>query len=585
MEKLGFLLGQYATLALVVAASWGWGETSLRLLKIDREPAVRLGTPLSIALGLGIGICVLQWLAIAGHLTPLFISTLIAAGLVLAVWRFPWRQAPAHPTAWRVQWQAMPAADRWAMTALTVVLLSTLTAPLTPPTQWDELMYHLPHAQQWASSSHLTINEWLRYPRFPYNFDLLYAAALAFGNDVMPHLLHALAGWLTAWLVYRLGVQHLDRLTGCVAASLWVLLASIEFTRAYVEMGVTLFVLVAAVSYQQWRTSDDRCWLLPCAFALGLAVGSKYQALTVLPLFALGLIWNDRRPTSWLMVAATLLVPCVYWYGRNALQTGDPFSPMGGRLFGFSDWNAHDYQAQFEDLHLARGLPAWPLWPSLIVPFIPALRTTPAVRRAGIMAGYMVLVWAVTVPYPRYLMSAYPVLALLSAAACVHLLRTVPSVLPLFRRQVVVRIAAALLLLYLALMATAEIVRYWKRISPTVEARTALLTQRVPGYALWTHLRAHPVGRIYQIGNEDSLFYAPQPVWGEIFGPWRYRDYAFLPPSELHRKLKAEKFDALVIHTDRFPQLPAQPEFNRYFEGVWTDGPVKLYKLKSEPTP
>lgn len=585
MEKLGFLLREYAALALVVAACWGWGEASLRLLKIDRDPSTRLGAPLTIALGLGIGLCVLQWLAIAGHLTSVFISTLIAAGLLLAAWQLRWQRARASLAAWQGRWQAMPVADRWGLVALTAVLLSTLTAPLAPPTQWDELMYHLPHAQQWANSGRLTLNEWLRYPRFPYNFDLLYAAALVFGNDVLPHLLHALAGWLTAWLVYRLGVQHLDRLTACFAASLWLLLASTEFTRAYVEMGVTLFVLVAAVSYQQWRASDDRRWLLPCAFALGLAVGSKYQALTVLPLFALGLIWNDRRPTSWLLAAATLLVPCVYWYGRNALQTGDPFSPMGGRLFGFSDWNAYDYQAQFEDLRLARGLPAWPLWPALIVPFIAALRRASAVRRAGIMAGYMVLVWAVSVPYPRYLMPAYPVLALLSAAACVHLLRLVPSAFPLFRRHAIVRTAAGLLLVYLALMATAEIVRYWKRISPTVEARTALLTQRVPGYALWTHLRTHPVGRVYQIGNEDSLFYAPQPVWGEIFGPWRYRDYASLSPSELHRKLKAENFDALVIHTDRFPQLSAQPEFDRYFEGVWTAGPVKLYKLRLEPTP
>ncbi|MFZ3120491.1 MAG: glycosyltransferase family 39 protein [Variovorax sp.] len=585
MAKLGFLLGQYATLALVAAACWGWGETSLRLLKIDRDPATRLGAPLSVALGLGIGICVVQWLAIAGQLTALFVSALIAAGLLLAAGQFRWRSGRPSLATWRGRWQAMPVFDRWGMAALAAVLLSTLTAPLAPPTQWDELMYHLPHAQQWANSGRLTINEWLRYPRFPYNFDLLYAAALVFGNDVPPHLLHALAGWLTAWLVYRLGMQHLGRLTACVAASLWLLLASEEFTRAYVEMGVTLFVFVAAVSYQQWRATDDRRWLLPCAFALGLAVGSKYQALTVLPLFALGLAWNDRRPTSWLLVAATLLVPCVYWYGRNALLTGDPFSPMGGRVFGFSDWNIYDYQAQFEDLRLARGLPAWPLWPALVVPFIPAFRRNPPVRRASLMAGYMVLVWAISVPYPRYLMPAYPVLALLSAAGCLHLLRLVPSVLPLFRRRAIVATAAGLLLLYLALMATAEIVRYWKRISPSPEARTALLTKRVPGYALWTHLRTHPVGRIYQIGNEDALFYAPQPVWGEIFGPWRYRDYAFLSASELHRKLMAEKFDALVIHTDRFPQLTAQPDFDRYFERVWADGPVKLYKLKPEVAP
>ncbi|MGJ7487605.1 ArnT family glycosyltransferase [Variovorax sp. LT2P21] len=585
MNKLGFLLGQYSAIALVAAACWGWGEALLHRLKIDRDPFSRIGAPLAIALGLGIGICVLQGLAIAGQLTVLCVSALIATGVLLGAWQaFASRTVLRRPS-WRAQWQATPASERWGLAALAVVLLSTLTTPLSPPTQWDELMYHLPHARQWAESGHLTVNEWLRYPWFPYDFDLLYAAALLFDNDVLPHLLHALAGWLVAWLIYRLAVQHLDRLTACVAASLWVLLAAEEFARAYIDMGVALFVLVAGIAYQAWRSTDDRRWLLPCAFALGLAVGSKYQALTLLPLFAVGLMLHDRRPTTWLLVVGALLIPCIYWYGRNALLTGDPFSPVGGRIFGFTDWNAADYQWQFEDLRRARGWPAWPLWPALVVPFIPALRRSVAVRRALIMGGYMTGVWAVSVPYPRYLLSAYPVLALLSASGSVYLIRFASTVWPLLRKRAVVVAAASLLLLYLALAATAEVVRYWKRISPTPEARTALLTQRVPAYAMWSYIRTHPVGRIYQLGNEDSLFYAPQPVWGEIFGPWRYQDYASLSAADLYKKLTAEHFDALVVHTERFPQVAIQPEFARYFDSARTEGSVKLYRLKSEGTP
>jgi hypothetical protein len=84
MNKLGVLLSQYGALALVVAACWGWGEASLRLLKIDRDPATRLGAPLAITLGLGIGICVLQGLAIAGQLSTLVVGLLIAIGMLLA---------------------------------------------------------------------------------------------------------------------------------------------------------------------------------------------------------------------------------------------------------------------------------------------------------------------------------------------------------------------------------------------------------------------------------------------------------------------------------------------------------------------
>jgi hypothetical protein len=258
---------------------------------------------------------------------------------------------------------------------------------------------------------------------------------------------------------------------------------------------------------------------------------------------------------------------------------------MGGRIFGFTDWNATDHHWQFEDLRRARGWPAWPLWPALVVPFIPALRRSMAVRRALIMGGYMTLAWAASVPYPRYLLSAYPVLLLLSAAGSVYLIRLVSMAIPALRQRAVVMAAATLLLVYLALMATAEVVRYWKRISPTPEARAALLTQRVPGYPLWAHLKTHPAGRIYQMGSEDSLYYAPQPIWGEVFGPWRYSDYALLPPAQLHRKLTQEHFDALAIHSERFSSVASQPEFERYFEPVWTEGAVKLYKLKPPAAP
>lgn len=55
------------------------------------------------------------------------------------------------------------------MVALEAAARPTLFAPLGPPISWDELMYHLPQARQWALSGQLSVNEWLRYPWFLYN--------------------------------------------------------------------------------------------------------------------------------------------------------------------------------------------------------------------------------------------------------------------------------------------------------------------------------------------------------------------------------------------------------------------------------
>ena len=72
---------------------------------------------------------------------------------------------------------------------------------------------------------------------------------------------------------------------------------------------------------------------------MGVAVGSKYQALFFLPFLAMTLVLVDRRPSTLLLVLVCLVVPCGYWYARNAIMTGDPFNPLGGKLFGFTDWN------------------------------------------------------------------------------------------------------------------------------------------------------------------------------------------------------------------------------------------------------
>lgn len=100
------------------------------------------------------------------------------------------------------------------------------------------------------------------------------------------------------------------------------------------------------------RPAEQRAvWLV--AFLFCVAAGSKYQVLWLLPLFGAALLrrhrlqgpgWRMRSgwPT-WRGAALAFALPCMYWYARNALLTGEPFNPLGGRLLGFTDWNLDDY--------------------------------------------------------------------------------------------------------------------------------------------------------------------------------------------------------------------------------------------------
>lgn len=577
MIELAFIQKFYGALAALVLAFWGLGHAALLALRAPPAEDRWLGWALTTTLGLGLFIVLVQGQAVAGqlHRPALFVLLILSWGL--AVWRL-WRAwcERERPLPGRTRpprtWHAL---DLVALWAVLMALAPTLVAPLAPPLQWDELMYHLPHARQWAETGQLTVNGWLRFPWFPYNYDLLYACALLLKGDVLAHLLHALAGWLVAVLVYRVGLRHGGRLTASLATVTWLVLGGALYGSAYIDLGIALFLSASATALWLWQQDRSRTsWLLVAAFILGLAVGSKYQALIYLPFFGAVLLWHERRPTVWVRTAAVFLLPCLYWYVRNAVLTGDPFSPLGGRLFGFHDWNEWDLNAQLNDL---KGVANWPpkiLWPALLALLMPALWRDRTWRGLLLLSAYATAVWWVTSHYDRYLLPAFPLLALLSARVISLGLERAWQASP--RIVIEPRWVGQQLGLLLALGGVGLLGQYgWtasekalRQVAFTPEQREAIVTQHLPAYPLVQRLHQPPGRRIYQFALENLTYYAPNPIWGEVFGPWRNHDRMLLGAKGLAERLRAEGFDTLLIRNDVLGMFQPDADFERYFRSI-----------------
>lgn len=581
-DALSFAARHYATLAWMLLAFWGLGQTALTQGLRVRRTDPWLQWALACTSGMGLVALALQALAVAGLLRRGPLNAVLLLGLLLAAWQV-WRGGQA----WRLGRQraaqapavSAPPGTAWlrglcAALAL-VMLIPTLVAPLSPPFEWDEMMYHLPHARQWAESGQLSVNRWLRYPWFPYNYDLLYAAGLILRGDLFTHLLHALGGWLTTLMVYRLGLRYAGPLTALGATAIWIGMNLWFFSNAYVDLGVALFVTGAAAACLLWLEdgSAGRGWLLVSAFLMGVAVGSKYQSLFFLPLYFAVLLWRDRRPATLAWVTAALLLPSLYWYVRNAVLTGDPFSPLGGQVFGFHDWNARDHWLQFEDLKRVANWPEFPLWPLLLTPLLRPWRSGLAWTCAAAFSAYALLSWYFTSHYDRYLVPSMPVLALLSAWTCVELLRRStqalarhwPALTPARRRGgrwVGLALATGLVVTY----AHQEWQHYAWRVSPTQAQRDQFLRQQIVAYDLLQHLRTLPGLKIYQWGLEDAIYYAPNPIWGEVFGPWRQSDLVDLSAPALAAHLRQQGFNTLVVRDNVLARLRTLPDFERHFQ-------------------
>lgn len=593
LDKLIFVAAHYGALAFFVLTCWGFGRVALSGTLRAHPIDAWMGHALSTTIGMGIWICALQLLGILGAMRAQWIFSLLAAGGILAA-----AQILARPRALPLftlpSWRALAFSRGGAGAAVVLVACFVLFSPLKPPHEWDELAYHLPHAQQWAQSGKLQVNEWLRYPWFPFNYDLLYAASLVVYDDMFPHMLHALAGWIVALMVFRLGMRYTSPFEACLASIIWLRMSRADFSNAYIDMGVTLFVLGACIAIQLWlEHPQERRWLAAAAFMMGLAVGSKYQALTFLPLFGVVVLWRDRRASTIAMATVFLAIPCIYWYVRNALLTGDPFNPLGGKIFGFTDWNLADYEYQFADIRRVYGWPNGIFWVAALAPLLPSLRKAKGLPAAMIFCSYATLVWAVTSHYPRYLMPAYPLLALLAACVWWRPLQTALQFIgggtwhrlaPDVRNRVQ-GIGWALVLSGLALACVLGLSRKWSDVSATPEARQAYLQKNaLSTYGdLLEYLRLNPMGKIYQSGLEGALYYAPQPIWGDAFGPWRSRDFMHLEPDALAAKLTSMNFDALVLHTPSYPNLLSHQHFKQYFVEVHNTTNYKVFRIAGHP--
>ena len=83
------------------------------------------------------------------------------------------------------------------------VLIPVALNALTPPYMSDEVRYHLPYALHFVEQGRIVPDLYLRYPFHTLNVNLLYAAALIFGDDVTPHYIHLLLGCLAGLGVVR----------------------------------------------------------------------------------------------------------------------------------------------------------------------------------------------------------------------------------------------------------------------------------------------------------------------------------------------------------------------------------------------
>ena len=226
-----------------------------------------------------------------------------------------------------------------------VFLCAEIVLNLTPPISRDVLIHHLAVPKIWLKHAGFYEIPWADYSYYPMNIDLLYLACLYFKNDIAPKFIHFAFGVGTGILVYFYLKQRLGRNWGLLGIVTFFTTPIVVWlsTSAYIDLGMTFFTTGSVLAFIKWRNSEYRQfkWLLISSCCMGIAIGSKYNALIAWFIMNLMLMLSYVRDTNkqigalqyGILFFAISVFVASPWYLKNYFQTGNPFYPLFNNIF------------------------------------------------------------------------------------------------------------------------------------------------------------------------------------------------------------------------------------------------------------
>ncbi|MHB8138840.1 MAG: ArnT family glycosyltransferase [Smithellaceae bacterium] len=261
-------------------------------------------------------------------------------------------------------------------TAIIILLAIEFILNLTPPIARDALMHHLAIPKLWLKNGGFYEMQWAGFSYFPMNIDLLYIIPLYFNKDFLANFIHMSFGVGTAYLIYHYLKNRISRIGGLLGILIFLSTPIVVrlSTQAYVDLGLTFFVTASIFSFSRYRDGkfQEVKWMLLSSIAMGLALGTKYNALVVWFFLCLSVVFIYSRDTKkqwkaighgafFFLISLLIFSP---WLIKNIILTGNPFYPLfKGSISQMVSADTHMGFFQMREM-----LHGESLWETLLIP-------------------------------------------------------------------------------------------------------------------------------------------------------------------------------------------------------------------------
>lgn len=427
--------------------------------------------------------------------------------------------------------------------AIFLLLGTEFLLNLTPPIARDALIHHLAIPKLWLKNGGFYEITWAKFSYYPMNMDLLYIIPIYFNKDYLANFIHMSFGIGTAWLIYHYLKNKISFIAGLTGILIFLSTPMIFrlSTQAYVDLGLVFFTTASILAFIRYRDSrfNDFKWLFLSSLSMGLALGTKYNALIVFFFLSAAMVFTCSRDTKeqgkaiqcgliFIFISLLFFSP---WLVKNAILTGNPLYPLFQGLFTAQSSGTHSgtysvvsgetYKGIFQVREIMFGENFWEtllipvryffqgqddnaryfdgvLNPLLIIPVPFAFMNKSLHRDKLFFTGFSVF-FILTATFLdqtriRYILPVIPILTILSVTGCVNILKWI------FGLSMNLRIMTSVLFIsvFIAFM-TQNIIymkNHYQKINPMnfiagKESRDEFITRHNSGYAAIKYINTH----------------------------------------------------------------------------------------------
>jgi 4-amino-4-deoxy-L-arabinose transferase-like glycosyltransferase len=513
-----------------------------------------------------------------------------------------------------------------------IIVLFALPTAFMPPFSYDALLYHLAVPKMFVEQHHFVVVPTIGQASFPFTVEMLYTLCLLFGSEAGAALLHLSFGVLTALAIWSFAARWSSPRAGWFAVAAFLSASDVTHwaPAADIDLALACYCFLSLYAVFAWLSGRQVAILLLGAAMAGIALGIKYTAaatLVVLVLLVLSAdgwrprrLWRGAAPAC--AVAAVALLIAAPWYIKNLLIFHDPFqpflaSPPPEALLGIPSVTmvAAPARSLWSLLHLPFSLITTgsaqaitgrsfadylqlPLQvflrgdleiygrPSLLflaAPFCLLAWPLALARRLALVTAAMSIIWALGAQELRYLLPAFPGLAVLSGVVLARV--TAPP-----DRQRLLSICTRGAVVAALLIALGESVLFLAARNPLPvlfghQSRDAFLTRSVNVYGAYSYLdRVMLPGEHALALREDRSYYARVPI---LFDGWAVLSQLVFvgpgTPAGTAALLQKEHVAYIVLDTKNLDVPAVRAAFLRFQQTrlttVFRQDSIRVYRV------